>query len=272
MEVLIAIFVMGIGMLSLLTLFPVGAMNMAQAMRDDRCAQAATNATALANAFNLRQDPNFAATLASGQPVYVDPYYALLGSGTLGGAIKRSQPSYVNTNADVSKFFSLLDDLGFGENGQAAFPPPEPPLTVSRAGAYTWAYLLRPVPSSNPPLVDMTVVVYGGRSTQNPEGETLASGAGGAGTNQIVVPGGKAFRRGTWILDVSAAQFYRVVNVIDLGGSLSLETQTPLLNAVNQFIIMDKVAEIFARGPGLTPAAAPSNGNLKPIAITIGGN
>jgi hypothetical protein len=39
---------MGIGLLSLLTLFPLGALNMAQAIKDTRCAHAAANAAALA--------------------------------------------------------------------------------------------------------------------------------------------------------------------------------------------------------------------------------
>ncbi len=38
MEVLIAMFIMAIGMLALLALFPVGAVSMAQALKDDRCA------------------------------------------------------------------------------------------------------------------------------------------------------------------------------------------------------------------------------------------
>ena len=40
-EVLVAMFVMAIGMISLLTLFPLGAMQVGQALRDDRCTQLA---------------------------------------------------------------------------------------------------------------------------------------------------------------------------------------------------------------------------------------
>ena len=43
-EVLVAIFVMGIGCVAVLTLFPLGALNMAQAFRDDRTTQAASQA------------------------------------------------------------------------------------------------------------------------------------------------------------------------------------------------------------------------------------
>lgn len=47
LEVLVAIFVMAIGLLALLTLFPIGAIQMAQAVKDDRTAGEATHADAL---------------------------------------------------------------------------------------------------------------------------------------------------------------------------------------------------------------------------------
>jgi hypothetical protein len=56
MEVLAAIFITGLGLLSLLTLFPLGALNMAQALQDDRAALAADNGRAIANAVNMRLD------------------------------------------------------------------------------------------------------------------------------------------------------------------------------------------------------------------------
>src|SRR5262249_28244754 len=46
-EVLIAIFLMGIGLMAILSLFPLGAAQMAQALKDQRAAEAATNAAAL---------------------------------------------------------------------------------------------------------------------------------------------------------------------------------------------------------------------------------
>jgi hypothetical protein len=47
LEALTAIFIMAIGLLALLTLFPIGAMSMAQAIKDDRCAQTASQADGL---------------------------------------------------------------------------------------------------------------------------------------------------------------------------------------------------------------------------------
>ena len=50
LEVLVAIFVMGIGLMSLLALFPVGALEMAQAIQDDRTAAIAAEASAFSKA------------------------------------------------------------------------------------------------------------------------------------------------------------------------------------------------------------------------------
>jgi prepilin-type N-terminal cleavage/methylation domain-containing protein len=47
LEVLVAIFVMGIGLLALLTLFPLGAISMAGAIQDDRAAHIAQDAMSL---------------------------------------------------------------------------------------------------------------------------------------------------------------------------------------------------------------------------------
>src|SRR5205814_2214354 len=43
-EVLVAVFVMGIGVIAILTLFPLGAFNMANAVREERSAQMAAAA------------------------------------------------------------------------------------------------------------------------------------------------------------------------------------------------------------------------------------
>src|SRR5262245_57907809 len=45
-EVLIAIFIMALGLVSLLTLFPLGATQMARSIQDERASQLAANATA----------------------------------------------------------------------------------------------------------------------------------------------------------------------------------------------------------------------------------
>jgi hypothetical protein len=76
-EVLIAIFVSALGLLALLALFPLGALSMAHAIKDSKCAQASSNAAAIARFKNLKQDaallpPTFASFLY-GNDAYTNP-------------------------------------------------------------------------------------------------------------------------------------------------------------------------------------------------------
>ncbi len=66
-EVLVAIFIMAIGLLALLTLFPLGALSMAAALRDQRNSEAAEQANACANAMSVRTDtaPNLQAAFTT---------------------------------------------------------------------------------------------------------------------------------------------------------------------------------------------------------------
>lgn len=68
-EVLVSIFIMGIGLLSLLVLFPLGAVNMAQAIKDERVTMAAQNAFALAR---LNSSPNNPTTSLAIYPLSLD--------------------------------------------------------------------------------------------------------------------------------------------------------------------------------------------------------
>src|SRR5687768_12289862 len=70
-EVLVAIFVMALGMMALLTLFPLGALRMAQAIQDDRCAICAHNAGSIATMKDLRNDPM---VIQTGNPAAPDMF------------------------------------------------------------------------------------------------------------------------------------------------------------------------------------------------------
>src|SRR6267378_1692422 len=95
-EVLVAIFVMGIGLLSLLVLFPLGALQMARAIRDQRVTHCGANASAIANFWSIPTDPTVnaqystaltgtpalpAPTSGPSWPVIVDPLVRVLGLG-----------------------------------------------------------------------------------------------------------------------------------------------------------------------------------------------
>jgi prepilin-type N-terminal cleavage/methylation domain-containing protein len=240
-EVLVAIFVAAIGTLSLLVLFPLGALNMARAIRDDRCAQAAINAAALADALRYRTDGYTATgTITSGSiadqlinaqnPVYIDAIGAtVLGSsagvGGLGGtapltSIARLSPSIVATATGGSnpnppllmayKLFRLQDDMAIGPDGSAT--PPTGESFINRGGRYTWAYMVRPPGTIDPGSADISVVVYDGRNTGLAGGESFFSptSAAAVGSTSLTISypgtnslGSPPLRRGSWILDAS---------------------------------------------------------------------
>jgi len=68
-EVLVAILITGVGLLALLTLFPLGALSMARAVRDDRAAAVAASAVAISQqgaALLSRTEDLIADTFANG--------------------------------------------------------------------------------------------------------------------------------------------------------------------------------------------------------------
>jgi len=242
LEVLAAIFIMGVGMLALLTLFPLGALSMARAVRDDRAATFAANAASVAAAFDLRNDPVVVVALASvppplpggatwgpvdpngpGYPVFVDPYYATLmtpglinlgangipPAGTPGAW--RTGASFAATAQSVARWFSFQDEIQFETTGQTVGGG----AAIVRPGTYTCGYMLRRPRSSNADLVDLTVVVYSQRNTELPSGETVfpdatiaGTAAGGTkGTNIIVlgypVTNKPIIRRGSFLYDTT---------------------------------------------------------------------
>jgi hypothetical protein len=300
-EVLIAIFVMGVGMLAILVLFPVGALNMARAVRDDRAAHASANASAVAIMWDLRHDATVAASLnqtpagclppipdGPGYPIFVDPYYAALGQTTLGNipgvfsgtstptpGLNRCSVSFGTANR-ANRWFTLLDDIGFDTNAL--------PLNglIDRPGNFTWAYMARRPRFGDQSVVDLTTVVYYGRSTQVATGEgnypvavpcttgdtSVSIDCGTASIN----PNKPTIRSGGWILDTTynvvtsgsganAQQygtvngwFYRVLSTKDVAsGVVAFELQQPLRAPVRSLVVMENVIEVFEKLSGPNP-------------------
>lgn len=242
LEVLTAIFIMGVGLLALLTLFPLGALNMAQAVRDDRAAAAGANAAALAVAHDLRNDtavalyggdkpPGFLPYVANatpptypllpdpygpGYPVFVDPFYVNLGSGSLGSVpgvtpgVLRVSPGYVTASpaplTSMARWFTFQDEIGFQTTGQPVGDLPSGGGgSIRRPGTYSWAYLVRRPRSSRPDLTEVSVVVYAGRPTDSVSGEGVhAATSATANSVTFSFSGEKPnIRKGGWILDTS---------------------------------------------------------------------
>jgi hypothetical protein len=130
-EVLVAIFVMGIGLISLLTLFPLGALNMAQSIKDDRCAQASNNADALFRIY-WRQ----VGELAQANPTLwdTDPTLSAL-----------DNPALTDTAAPVSTFTNLyqLSQTGVPPYVGPGYPVVLDPIGHAARGSGTGPVVIR---------------------------------------------------------------------------------------------------------------------------------
>jgi hypothetical protein len=236
-EVLVSIFVMAIGLIALLALFPLGAFQMADAIKDDRVSLCVANATSMATANNLRHDarlvvPNPAFDKPSPQhvdlsvypwvngtsyPVYVDPIgYAnylpgpyrdwVAGANTPGqaGIPRRSATFATTTPTAPLQSCTFLDDITFDKNAMPAMPSG----TVERSYGYSWAYLLRRPKNSVPSLVEMWVIVYQQRPLAlkglTVGGDETVYNAAVTGANTAMLAGTPALRPGSWILDCTA--------------------------------------------------------------------
>jgi hypothetical protein len=315
-EVLVALFITAVGLMALLTLFPLGALSMAQAIKDERSADEADNLAAVARAYwmlaveNNPSDPEPGAdaamlnpsapavgpmpdrtgTTGPSYPVYIDlfgsnaypPPWTTWLAGQANGVPRRrlngplslaGTPPYNQTNVTLS-LFSGLDDLTLGESGT----PPSSPTSVDREGRYSAALLLRRSDCTEPRFVDVTVIVYSGRSLQftqdlAPAGETPYTANFQAGSTVVQVksldgtkPG---VRRGDWVMDAwmydpnpnspyvndpPRGYFYRVVSVNDVrSDTVELELQTPAKAGAGNngqtgpALILDNVVEVFEK-------------------------
>ncbi|MCS6850726.1 MAG: prepilin-type N-terminal cleavage/methylation domain-containing protein [Gemmataceae bacterium] len=294
-EVLVALFVMAIGMMGLLTLFPLGALTMAQAIRDDRCAHIARNAFAIAEArgirFNSWVGQNLPSTYSSvpnngrsplhrsgpSIPVFVDPY----GIGPLnveepaesrlipwdsitrplGGVIPRRSVHFCNTATQVARWCSLRDDINFGPNGTPFYTSP-----VQVDGRYSWAWLLRKPKSADGNRIEVTVIVYNARPMGSAgQGEIVSPASGAKGGRTVLIPSDVPIKRGNWIMDISPELpelygpahgfFYRVIGVTQTSGGMVLDLQTVLKAPVSRILIMDGVVEVFEKGMDRLPRA-----------------
>jgi type II secretory pathway pseudopilin PulG len=288
LEVLVAIFVMGIGLLALLTLFPLAALTMAQAIRDDRAAQCAQQANNWSQALELWQDPIiFPIGMSPTLPCYIDGfgtqmYFATLGPNFGSPNIPRINPAsltglpgggttptgatipptpWIGTTTpivDTYNHFALLDDLTFDQNGAAATSGS---AYIERGAQYTWGYFLSKAGTLAAPKADLKIVVYYGRTAQSGEVALPPSAVAGAGSSSLTVTYAgtpPSIRRGSWIFDGgppgpgnAVGYFYRVLDATDLGGTLQLQLETPLFSPIgttNSVLYLEDVIEVFEEG------------------------
>jgi len=234
----------------------------------------------------LQTYPSRKGSVGPSYPVYIDPagFKAYTGQ-PLGGIIPRRSCRFLNDSQldprlspattpapaidlayqsrQIARWFSLLDDINFGEDGT----PDLSAIVVQRRGQYSWAYMCYMPSAASSNIVDMSVVVYSGRSLV--PGAEMAWPVTFTESNVLTLtynsPDVKpAIRKGGWILEAGNAPlpppasswpagytppmhayFYRVVNVVDPGldvssiapanvpppggGTIDLELQTDII-------------------------------------------
>ena len=197
-EALVAMFVAALGMISLLTLFPLGALQMGQALKDSRTAEAARQADSLMrnywrdaveqrqtydpNMFNYLINPESASGVANGSlqvdptvtasyPVFLDPIGEFSQTATakswVTGANRAGLPrknlilSVTGSFQQRLRFCTLLDDLTYDVTGTGA---PTASVPVERGGRYNWLAIVQRPAHSSENLANLSILVFDGRA------------------------------------------------------------------------------------------------------------
>jgi hypothetical protein len=289
-ETLVAVFIMAIGLLALLTLFPLGAVSMAQAIRDQRVAEAAQQANALADVRGVRTDANVVAWFTDGPtppatrlpaswsgpgyPVFADPWGRSVGApATVGtpAVLRRTVLAGAGSRANSMRWCALQDELTFLPDGT-----PDTSSGLQREPRTTWGYWLKRPNNAVPNVVEMSIVVYSGRDLALPSRETTATNNSynAADPTAVTIDNSATkpdIRKGMWIVDLTAhdlardtanamkygpvhGYWYRVVDVTDTtvagNDALQLDLQPKPVVPMQTICIMDGVVEVFPKGTG----------------------
>ena len=199
-EVLVAIFVMGIGLIALLTLFPIGMLRVAQALGDARSVESADNAHSIAIAQNIANDPLVITDNTAANPDFfknngqagapdADPYgesYAVFVDpigytntnpgnwvGGVPGVLRRRPVSFV-AGTNIYRNFTLGDDINFDNTAAAAGTPQRVGPVVLRETRFSWGYVYRRPQTSDRSVVECSIVVFDKRSVALTSNLTLA--------------------------------------------------------------------------------------------------
>lgn len=288
-EVLVALFLMAIGVIGVLTMFPVGAVQMGMALKDQRCAEAATQADAYIRWYWRheiveKQGNNEPLWLAlnggsstvptddlPSQPVFVDPMgMPAINPGrnaSIGGLStlpRRTFSTFAGSPTEASQALrtcTLLDGFTYDNTGQPAVNG----TTLERENRYNWLWVIqRPRNSAGTKYTaNLTIVVFDKRAHQYtpPDAEHLITGSTFTADQTLVTLGSPhgPIQKGQWIMDASTttsgtqlADFHRVASINGTTVELNLPVRSPLgggNRAAGTAVYLDGVAEVFERAP-----------------------
>ena len=279
LEVLITIFVMAIGLLSVLTLFPLAAKKIMRSIDCDRATLMAANGANASWLLNMRtkgQLPNLfntmiatrtAAGTDSSLPsdvIHYDPV------GANGGA---NSGNRTPGNMHVAGSEIPLFGAGSGQNrnllismDEIQFEPDGSVASFFRRGErYSCSYLFRRTKLNDPDSLETLIIVYVGRPLDfgnqvefalQPAGGALPLGTVGDDKITVLNPSNpnpdRVLRRGSWIMDTGNwKRFYTVQSVeTNTDGSLKLTLDRAIEGNINSCVWIDYMMDWFDRGTG----------------------
>ena len=284
LEVLMAIFIMGIGMMSVFALFPVAALMMGQSIEryqiNETISVAQSNfdpdgvdfvknhpewiysplypptplkllpTTSLLPSLNFFNPP-----ATSSAPLYLFLDQAA-GTSGLRSSLGGTTVAYVNPGGALAaalvneRFFTLNYDIELDESGRAVTP-------VSAQGKYSISFFLEKKPPLDNPLPSRRyMLVYKGRSQSYPDFPgTLISGVSTVTAFTVPLAFSDGCKRGDWLMVVNSGgerTFHKVQNINSITGGGELEV-TPKFGAVpapNSVYLLQDVVRVIDLGAG----------------------
>lgn len=268
MEVLVGFGILGIGVASVISLYPFAALTAGKALAADR-----TTACALTADGQLR-DVHKRLVVEVGE-ASTEPYYPRLDTGSGTGArlspddtgpsypvfidpiglANNIQPTTVGTNISTAiprvplsvvngssnplfhalRYCSQMDGLGYDEDGRVPGPPNGPGLPDMRELRYNWLWVVQRPVNRDRYNLRMKVVIFNQRIHQYRPSmvETVFQNVSlTVGQTQVVgVPATAELRKGSWIMDAGNGTTLRhaeFYRVVSIADNGTIEVHRPI--------------------------------------------
>ena len=250
LEVLISIFIMGIGMLSVLAMFPAAADMMGRAITNSQIAEGLVNARGMQDGVDWisRSGPYYQYLNA---PVWKSPttdtpvfllldQYAVSGGVTSFSNLSIEVGSISGAASTAGKFFTCNSDLILNKQGVANFDDDGNSVPVEREAKFTIAHFFtKPTPITNQNYIKRNILVFKDRSQVITSNDlTYYQISSFISTNQFTlsVNSNGVLKTRQWVMITdslpnaypSAVDFYEISSVDDSGTYTTIEISPSL--------------------------------------------
>ncbi len=276
LEVLMAIFIMGIGMVSVFAIFPVAALMMGQAIEKYQINEVVNNAQSNFDADVLEfiknkpdlvfygvarlnsVSPSFLNSTglisASPQYLFLDQAYGGPTRTTLCGIpVGYIYDGITPTSLINERYFTSNFDIELDESGRAATTPP------ASVGRYSVSFLLEKKPPLDNPLPSRRyMLVYKGRSQTFIDSAIIGASLSIGTNNAITVPNSfsDACKKNDWVMVVNSLSertFHQIQNINGTELELRQKFGLPVINGVitiQSVYLLSDVVRVIDMGAG----------------------